>query len=869
MPQTIQHIRDVITIDSASPLFAKAQAGDTLRLIARQVSLTETRNLKGVNLEIYATSFIASNGAVLNNEGLPPGTVPAAAKHGAWGGPRENGSNGGDGANGGDGSNAGAIKVVAEVMTGVSVNTQGGDAGNGMAGGNGGKGGVAYAYVRFPGQTVSVHLTNGGDGGAGGQAGRPGNGGNVTLISANFTTPPIIAAEAGEPAVGGEGGLPGGVGEYEVINQGPGTFEEPILEFFGGDDGRKGHTPGSGPQGSAGIITQLKPNSDEFWALLAAESFASDWARYRHTVGEYFFRCFMPGVANRDDYLGRAVDEFSAALRLNPLQTESSLRRNEIWNNMNPLSLPRDLDIIPHFKEYIGNLTSLGNLNATFASIGTTLLLKSSDLQVFRDLFQSQKTQSDIRVNSAMDDLEISKQEEKNLDTALQQCQKMIDSVEQQIQKAKEAMKKKKATLLGTITNVAELATAVSAVMAAAPTGGASLLAIAPHFIALSQTVYDNFQPIMKAVIDHKETETLKTAKDQLDKVKDDSAKIKATANKVTDLVKAIELFKGAKTPDNSKLLELVQKGLELAYEYLLKQQDLQVAQMRTKALEGKLASERELLEFHKRAIEQTALNEDVIRQAGLKVIRSAVAEADILLDFAFRAQRSIEIYLLKDQLQFVYFDVGRVHPDLEADCLADPGLIDELNTSYALSFKVCLNPPICGKHIRKYLEPGLDDDTMRLPLFNAPETIANFRSTMQFSFSVDVASVPKERYHTKIQNIGVAFIGAKGRGDMISCSIEHGGLHFQRMADANRSIEPYVLHARSDVIRASIRPLSKADLEDGSAPLDEPTNFKLWGRGAGGLYTITVLPEEVELHQANFTGLTAIEVWISYQFMI
>ncbi|KAJ9102904.1 hypothetical protein QFC20_004870 [Naganishia adeliensis] len=559
-------------------------------------------------------------------------------------------------------------------------------------------------------------------------------------------------------------------------------------------------------------------------------------------------------------YASAFVASNGAVLVLNPAQTESILRREEIWNNMNPLSLPRDYDVIPHFKEYIGNLTSLGTLHATFASIGSTLLLKSSDLQVFRDLFQSQKIQSDIRINSAIADLDISKQEEKNLDTALKQCQKMIDSVDQQIQKAKEDMKKKPATLLGNITNVAELAIAVSAVIAAVPTGGASLIAIAPQFITLSKTVYDNFQPVAKALIDHDETETLKTAKAQFDLVKNDSEKIKATANKVADLVKVIDKIKGAKTPDT---LEIA-RGLELAYEYLLEQQDLQVAQMKTKALEQKLASEGELLEFHNVAIAQTSLNEDIIRQAGLKVMQAAVAEADILLDFAFRAQRSLEIYLLKDQSQYVYYDVGRVHPDVEADCLADPGLIDVLNTSYMLSLKRLLDPTSMWKTYQTYFRSGLKDDIRRLPLFDEPAATRR----VPISFSVDVAtSLPKERYNTKIQAVGIAFIGATGRGDMVSCRIEHGGLYSQRMSDG--WIVDSVLHARNDIIQADIDPLEQNGFDpDSSPPLDEPQNSPLWGMGVGGLYTITVSESELEEHQPNFSGLTAIEVWIAYQFM-
>lgn len=401
---------------------------------------------------------------------------------------------------------------------------------------------------------------------------------------------------------------------------------------------------------------------------------------------------------------------------------------------MKPLSSPRNFDVIPNFKEYIANFTNLGNLVATFTSIGNTLLLKSSDLQAFRDIFKSQKAQSDIRINEATADLEISKQNEKSVDAALKEVEKMIDDVKQRIEKAKDEMKKKPLSFGDIVGNVGELATAVSAVMAAVPTGGACLLILAPDIISFSKTVYNNATPLVQAIIDDKETQTLTVAKDQYAKVKEDVNDIANASTKVTNLLNVINTIKGGKTPDNSKLMDLVQKGAELAYEHLLKQQDLKSAQMKTKVLGERFVSEEGLQKFHDTAIALTTLSEEIIREAGPKVIQAAFSKVDTFLDFAFRAQRSIEIYLLKDQTQYVYYDVGRVHPDVEADNIRDSDLADFLTTSYQLSFTRLLDPTDMWKAYQIYFDRPLLKGIRRLS-FTEPDILETFRSTFTLTF--------------------------------------------------------------------------------------------------------------------------------------
>ncbi|KAF6748938.1 hypothetical protein DFP72DRAFT_915039 [Ephemerocybe angulata] len=97
--------------------------------------------------------------------------------------------------------------------------------------------------------------------------------------------------------------------------------------------------------------------------------------------------------------------------------------------------------------------------------------------------------------------------------------------------------------------------------MAAVPTGGASLLVSVPDIISFSKTVYNNAAPLAKAILDNEENQTLAVAKDQFNKVKEDVDDIGNASKKIANLLDVIDKIKGGKTPDNSKLMDLPEKG--------------------------------------------------------------------------------------------------------------------------------------------------------------------------------------------------------------------------------------------------------------------------------------------------------------------
>ncbi|KAF5333609.1 hypothetical protein D9611_002769 [Ephemerocybe angulata] len=890
MPRTVQIIRDVITIADDSPYgAAELQRGDTLRLIAREITITKPWDLKGVNLQIYAETLNILNDVIIYNRGVNgiPGSAGSAGKDGndplktfgvgamaalseaelaklynSW-------ISGGVGGAGSDGSNGGDVKIDVENIVGrARIDARGGDGGDGGPGGNGYSFGVrSYGPGPFPPfDNPDIVLKSGGSGGKGGKGGRRGLGGEVLVWAHNRGADSEMELNAidGEPGKGGAGGRPG-ANETGKRSGFPTLFERWPKEVTNppGNNGEKGDVGGLGEVYTSGMGTNATIFSLEaIQDYVRSQPFASQWARHRHAVGEFYFRSYVPGSPERGHYAGLAVHEFKAAIRLNPLQTDSRLRLEQIWNDINPLGLPRNLDVIPNFKEYMDRFADLTGVEATISGIASNLLLQVGNLQGFKALFKGEKAHSDIRIDDATADLEISKQTEKDLAKALEEKKAIMDEVVKQIEAQQEEMKKP-LTIGSIIGSFADVAVAVSALAAAIPTGGASLVALLPEIISFTKTVYESFTPMVQAMLDENEDATRKVVMDAHDEVRKDSTEIRDA--KVTNLPKLIATLRGTKAAENEKLMDLLVKGAEMVYENLLKQQELRRAKMRTKALEEKLVSEKALRGYYESAIARTGLDQAIVREAGLKAIQAALSKIDIILGFAFRAQRSLEIYLLQSHVDHVVYDIGRIHPDLEADYLffeRDHSLAE----SYTTSFTKMLGPAEMWRTYQEHLDKPIHSYIHRLS-FTDPKVLDTFRSTFTLTFDFDVAkAISKDWFSTKFQASAVSFVGATGMGNMVSCKLEHSAVYSERMR--NKAIHQSILHPRHEIIQASIFHLNlEVDLQS-SPPLDGPNSSPLWGMGVGGLYTITIPKKEFENHHPTFDGLKEIEVWIKYQFM-
>ncbi|KAI5449407.1 hypothetical protein NCC49_004749 [Naganishia albida] len=913
MSKPIQYIRDVITLKSDSPFWATVKAGDTLRLIARQVSLPETIDCRGVSLEIIAETFSVAAGVAINNQG----------HGGADGSPGANGANGKapddkhgkDGAaaiDAGDATHGGSVKITVNHLVASGewkVQVDGGKGGDGKKGGDGGHGALTRVkWTKFFG--IFIELANGGSGGKGSAPGAGGNGGvaeiarvKSTRLDGNGTAipntngDPILVISGGNAGVPGLGGAAGKGAGYEILPRPHGEPEPlpPDVETVGGDPGRRGLDAQKVADGKLGV-GEIKTLSDEgFWSLIAASSFCIEWAQYRHSVGEYFFRCYIPGSADRESYLGitrsqflgMAIDEFRAALRLIPSRVSSEGRLQQmrvsdqgrleqIQNNMNPVGQSRDLDVTPDFDRYITASTAASDLIAYIRGTGIDLMLTSMEESTFQELFVVESQATKDREDEARSKAVISTEKEEAIAAAKEELNKIVDMVQKQMIVVQEQLRKEekeKSVSFGDIVgNVGDLTTAVIAIAAAAPTAGASLVALAPQFIELTGTVYDNLGPLVQAIVNDEETEALATVKSQFGALKKDFDVVADAGGKVVDMVKLIDKISNVKaTPSfNPVLGELLLKGAELAYEVLLKDQELLITRMETKAWMQKAEAEKALKGLQDDAAKQTGLKVEITARAGFTLIEATRSKIDNILRFAFLAQRSLEIYVPDAKDQYIYYDLGHVHPDKEAEYLDDTAQAASLVAAYARSATNLL--PVLdmrSAYIAYFTNNKLRTWTKGFSFTseNSPDIFNAFRKTLSATFTVNVKDLADKRYEAKIQLIDIAFIGARGDVDIVNCKLEHGAVYWERRK-RDGEVHDTILTAHYAYLAATTEKTTRDSFRINLAPLDEPRGMNLFGRPIGGVYILSVSKEEVEKAHLNFDDLREIQVIFGYSFL-
>jgi len=850
-------IRDQITInDSFTAFLAGVAPGETLKLVARSIQHAPGYNLElsGRVLSIVTSTYSGNGGAILTAGGAgdnggagSSGSAGSASLSGAGNRP---GGVGQAGTNGRGGKSAGSIRILGQSIDGLHIVALGGTGGAGGPGGSGGPGGNGRRVGR-PTDPEIIEGTGGGAGGPGGNGGTGGPGGHIAIASVAYSSAPYVEIAGGPGGPGGNGGNGGAKGALSSEPNGP--------------HGPGGAAGASGPLGSS-TTTTLSEN--DYWLSVVAElaGDVSAWAAYRHSVGEFLFRGYTPNVPERSSNLQLAVNEFQAALRLSPDYSESSRLRDNVWNNNNALGLRHDLDVIPHFDEYIQAFTSFGNLVLGFVAIGSTELLHAVDLDAFTGILTLQKQETQNRISDAQDQLMIAKAEQKDASDAITETNKKITDTTQQIQAAQAEMNNHSMSFGSVIGVVGEVAGAVVSVIAAIPTGGASLVALVPDIIALTKTIADNAAPLAQAIFKDGNDAALKQVKDGYGKVNKDAKEIINDTKAVINMVNVIEKIAAGSTPDNSKYVALVQKGAELAHELLLQQRQLEEAGMKVDAINATIGRANDLLTATEAVLSNVQLDDKLIREAGLRTIRNAQLKVDTLLGFAFRAQRSVEIYTLKDESQNLFLDAGHIHPDAESD-YRDGRINDaQLISAYSDSWTRLLQPiNMQADYLSYFDDQPLNSDIRRLS-FQEAETLQAFRDTHTLSFAIEPTSLPPERFDTKAQAVFVSFVGATSPSGIVSCQIQHGNRYTQQRSDGTRS--DLLLEARTVTLPARTTQLELGGVDLGSnPPLSAPQALPFWGRGLCGRWEITIPQSEFDLHHPELTGLTEIQVWLGYQF--
>ncbi|KAJ9118100.1 hypothetical protein QFC22_003999 [Naganishia vaughanmartiniae] len=856
-------IRDRINIDGSFLRFLEHVApGRTLTIVARLVEHDSTFNLdlNGVNLTIVASMYIGHGGGI-NRDGVngQPGKAGNTGED-------KKGTKAGNGTNG---SPSGTISVLAETVSGLHISAKGGAGGAGGRGGPGRPGDNGRIFHKPNGPVFESEPTPGSAGGDGGSGGMGAQGGSVDISAVQFLSEPTVDISGGLGGTAGPGGQ-GGAWGRTIVGPGSGHPDEDDTSSTRAAAGRVGV---QGISGQPGRYTKKILPTAQYWhdvVDLLGRANAEAWAQYRLSVADYYFRAYLPGPNSpHADDLKLAVEEYKAAPQCSPnLAIECTRQLTNISLGINVLGMQRDLDVVPDFDKYIGEFTSFGPLVLQLFATGVSQVLHAVDLQSLQALPMIDKQKAKDALASAKDSNSIAQTERQDVDDSIAELDQKVESVRQEIQGALAEMEHHGITfgqIVKAVGTVAQVATAVISVIGAIPTGGASLIALVPDVIALTKTITD-VAPIVSAIFTSGSEDTLKKVKAEYGKVGKDVSTIIDSTKAVVSMVTLIENLAKGTTPDNSKYLALVKRGAELAHELMLQYRQRNLSEMRVAATENTIKRSQDLVELTTQIGDTINLTATTLRIAGLCVIKSAQLKVDILQGFAFEAQRSVEIYTLKDESATLHFDAGYIHPDVEADFrehfISDAQLI----AAYTGSWSHIVQPIDLQQDYTSYwaTEPAQSD--IRRLSFTGSD-VERFRQTLTLSFTLEPVELGMDRFDTKAQTVFCSFLGATSPSGVVTCEVRHGNRYSQQRRDGSRS--DLYLKSRAMTLPSRTKPLELANVSIGTQPpLTTPQSLPFWGRGVCGRWEVSLPANESATHVVDLTNLAEIQVWIAYQFL-
>ncbi len=863
------YFRDQIVINDdlnkevlAEIAFRNLAPGSTLLLAARDLK-HETNyrfRLEGYHIILLADQYDASGGVIdvsghggIDGNPGPKGIPGIATSSGFKNRPGGTGGNGTDGTSGTNGTN---ITLFCRQLLNTHLISNGGIGGRGGRGGDGGKGGDG----RGPSPKIEGwEGTDGGNGGNGGNGGIGGNGGQLTVIYVNGINPVLDGR-------GGGGGLEGSAG----IGGKKGFLAE--------NDGAAGAQGRKGDNGTNGQVITLQVDILDFWNRIRGEigSVADAWAAYRLRVGEYYFRAFIPVEPDHSNYLSTAAGEFMASLMLVPENRKAQILLDQISMNQNILGMPRDFDLVPDFERYERVFTDYAPIVLSMFTTSLELLEQALDVNG-----NKQRLSGEIR--HIEDSLKILDKEKDAADLAetdaranLAMADKRIDAINAEITLNRGALEQHQLEVDSQrIESVFKVAMSIIAVVGAAVTAGASLVAI-PGLLVSAQNTWKEFE------FDEKTKTVTYRGKHLVDWINwtDENGKLnpkpkpeieklikglKDVVDKSADIISSVKVLSDIdkSTVDGqlaSQYKDLVKKSAELAFDresanLRLSQTGLlkDAAQMRIGQAQADIQEIRNL---------QNTINSDMIMlgQIDRMLISRAQEYVNILIKYAFWAARSLEIYTLEDLSGEISYDSGYIHPDEEEKAYlalsrGDASFVLDLMREYIISWNKLPGIMIYRDRYETY-RMGLSTD-LQFFHFSDPLQLDQFRQSKEFDFSIALNELLSGRFETKVDTVYVSLIGATSDDPRITCILEHSGQESIKRRDGT------IVNVMSSPRRAPIS-ASKAAGEFGG--MQDPLHASYWGRSPSARWRLSIEPEVFLRSNINLSGLSEIQIAIAYQ---
>jgi hypothetical protein len=589
------------------------------------------------------------------------------------------------------------------------------------------------------------------------------------------------------------------------------------------------------------------------------------WADYRLEAGVYFYRLAKPNEAAGQNMLRQAMAEFDAILRLRPGDPHATRYQQQILRHQNVLGLSVNMDIIPDFDVHFADYKTSVDLVANFYKEGIAILLAADNNAAAKSQLDTKLLELRDRVTIDIHDRDAAKRGSDGAQKAFDHAVVRVNELSAQIVVA--AAKKPDTSIsIGTIVSTAAaVGAAVASVIAAVPTAGSSLFALVPALAGLGVQLNDIGQHLFEAT--KAETDALKK---QYEKVGKSIEDVNKGVKSVINLVETINKLTTATTADNAEVVALMRQGVEAAYELLLARLHSEQADLTVTARTLQVASDTALLALVEAQLAKLKADGKVFKEAGRSAILATQRRADALLTIAFEAQRSVEIYTLKDESGRIAFDSGYVSPDVDHDFADEDISIAELISAYTTSWLKFLNPLELRDDYRDYFKSdGQFDLAPGLVVVLIPDTtkLDAFRAKNRLSVSIDFPDLPAGQFEVKVEAVHVALVGASSTKSVLNCRVRHGGRYLMRARngfDADQLLEPHITQTA-----AQFTPLHPTGTTVSNGMAGQMNLLSFWGRGVVGEWEISIEPADVIKDKVDLGGLTEIQLWIATQSFI
>jgi hypothetical protein len=680
-----------------------------------------------------------------------------------------------------------------------------------------------------------------------GMNGGPGGPGGTVAVFWCTGVPPRVGAAGGRGGDGGPGG-PGGLGARM-----PNGVRQPKAP-----DGPPGQP---GPAGLAGSALNSPGTVDQLWnearARLGANvtAIAEHWA----AVAGYGHRLFrgIPTPAEADVLLNL----LDLTLGADPTRADAAGIRTRFLAGDNALGLPRVLDVVADFDRYLNRVQLYGGMvDRLFADTKDLLAaagpagLTEAQLQVHLTTLDFTKEVLTAASADAKATLAAAVADERTAvarwDSARGEVDRRRDELEKPID-------------WGGVVVVGLFAIASVIVSAYVGQTAGKLVGSIPDLMTLGNV---NFSGSAK------ETEVLKAALSAGKDLRPQGAKDAAghqNANGDIDVGSwaaagvpvVISFAKFVKDLDEANgdagLKALVKDLAKALQERLAARGRVEAAQrqvaLAAQRVEGVQRERDGYAALHTRARSDAAL----LRQTGLQLLRLVREYGDVFLEYQFRAARAVEIYTMRDQSAAMNLDRWHVHPDVERDFAEDLiGPVEYLGRLLNSSTELAvarLTGEFDGYDMASF-QPDVHYVTV-----DDPARLAAFRQQHSLTVPVAPADLGANRRQAKVVAATVTLHGVTAATPTFPIVVTHGPRSTDLLTDGTEVTRLGAL--RSTLVQVA----GAAGTSTGTAanPAGRPTEF--WRRSVGTEWTVAIEDEVVTRRSVDLTGLSRIDLTLSY----